>query len=290
MHRSLILMCAAATSMVTGRASAQASHPKDVPYVVVNAIFGGFAEAFGGTLQFSNGTTPEGWRAALTPPAPAVVVGGARFGPLTLTVFELPRSANVALLIDSTIARSGMTLGKGPSALPGMSAFTIASPSVSRTYCSKSGAASVTQVDSTPTTRLIAVAITADPNSSMACHPEAAEMAAMSRAPLQVPPLRAPPGASASQGNSGYGSDNLEVSAHIDTTFTPEELLTHYGKQLSSAGWTVSPTAIKGDDIAIRRLTTKDKQGNEWRGVLMVLTGVRDRQLTIRMVKDREQR
>jgi hypothetical protein len=143
-------------------------------------------------------------------------------------------------------------------------------------------------MDSTKTTRTIAVTLTPDKQSSMACSTRKMPDMAMGRLPLKLPTMRAPVGASAQPTGWSGGGDGFETHVRTDTTLTAAEIATHYAKELAAGGWQIARAPAIGDGVAVYQVSTRDEKGEAWRGALIVMTASSQREVTLRMVRDRE--
>jgi hypothetical protein len=231
------------------------------------------------------GATPRGWPKALTPGSPVRVVGGGGFGPLRVAVFEFPRKQSVGATMERVAKTAGLSRAEKGS-IPG-GGFIQGSvvPQGALAFCGASGAVIANVVDSTPTGRLVSVLWTSEREALSTCRTAEARE---SSPPLAIPILTAPAGVKLRPGGSGFSDGHIETTARVDTAYTAELLLAHYATQLTAAGWTVTPSSARGEGIALRQLTTKDSQGELWHGALIIITGGREREVTLRMVHDRK--
>jgi hypothetical protein len=113
----------------------------------------------------------------------------------------------------------------------------------------------------------------------------AGEPARDRRAPLKIPSLRIPPGATVQSVGGGWSDSYVETSAQLDTTTSAESVMNHYAAELAAAGWTVAPRTLMDADVAVRAVSTRDAEGKEWRGLLLLMSGAGRRDLTLRVVK-----
>jgi len=86
---------------------------------------------------------------------------------------------------------------------------------------------------------------------------------------LEFPMLRSPVGMTERGGGGCSGSDRTEISAHLVGTGEPLDILTHYVKQLESAGWKVG-APVNADGLAVATARSKDSDGVDWTGAMTV--------------------
>lgn len=283
--RAAILLAALWTLHTPRRAAAQLPS-QQLSCQLFNATLATFSPlGDDDTVACVAGATPKGWLKSLTPGTPVRVVGGGGFGPVRVALFEFPLSLNVATTMERVAKGAGLSRLTHPRIASGGFVKGSVVPQEVLTFCGNTGAVIANVVDSTPTARLVSVIWSAEPGVLSTCRTsEPPEMSA----PLAVPALTAPAGVRLTPGGSGFSNEHFETTARLDTSYTAEQLLAHYARQLRAGGWTVAPSSARGDGIAIRQLATRDARGEQWHGVLMILTGVREREVTLRMVRDRK--
>jgi hypothetical protein len=91
------------------------------------------------------------------------------------------------------------------------------------------------------------------------------------------------------QGTGASSSGNsINLRARSDTALSPATLLRHYTAELVKGGWTPlgSPAATPGS--AVQSFSARDSAGDEWRGALIVVSGVAGREVSISMSKPEE--
>lgn len=86
-----------------------------------------------------------------------------------------------------------------------------------------------------------------------------------------IPGLMPPPGNPQSfDGGGGSGNSNSWYSsASLDTDLDLATLVKHYHSQLEKAGWLLSGQGVSGP-VAWSQWTLKDKEGEEWQGLLLI--------------------
>ena len=122
----------------------------------------------------------------------------------------------------------------------------------------------------------------------MACSTRKVPAMAMGRLPLNLPIMRAPPGVSARPTGSSSGGDDFSTQVRTDTTLSASEIASHYAKELAAGGWQVARAPAIGDGIAVYQVSTRDEKGEAWYGALIVMTASSQREVTLRMIRDRE--
>jgi hypothetical protein len=266
--------------------SAQDSKPTMIPTVLAEALVGEFGAMMGG-IHFVVGETPQGWPKVVTTPALARVVGGGKFGPMLVAAYEFPLTADAMGSFESQLLKAGFTKAKS-TGFPVQDGFkSSASIGPARAYCGGPGAVVVTQMDSTKTTRTIGVTFAPDKETSGACMtsrmPER-----MGKLPLNLPTMRPPPGISAQPTGYSSSGDGFSTQVRTDTTLSASEIATHYAKELAAGGWQIARAPAIGDGIAVYQVSTRDEKGETWRGALIVMTASSQREVTLRMIRDRE--
>jgi hypothetical protein len=275
LHISRVAMLAAALVATSGVEVAAQRNPPTVPTVLATALLGGFAGATGVSPHFVVDREPAGWPRALRPAAPWKTVGGLAVGPIVIAVFGGPRTAGADGGLPAVLTHAGfrpvagsLTAGFGAGAPPQM-------------YCDDSTLVTLATVDSTASTRFIALTRMAR-GLTLGC---SEAQAGGPKAPLAIPPLRAPSGVTTRRAGGGYGSDYTETSAQLDTTISVAAILEHYTGQLRAAGWTAVGRPVVDGDAGLQRLSVRDRAKAEWLGVLLVVPAGGRRQLVLRMAR-----
>ena len=251
--------------------------PTMVPVALVNALWGNLGSETGMAPRFTVGRAPADFPRTLVPGAPWTIVGGVNFGPMRATVFEAPRSHDLAAEYEALVTRAGYRR---------ISFGDVAGGFVDRQrpnmYCADSTLVSVMPGDSTATARRLLVHWM---SSSQGCVDGRTEG---SHAPIDIPPLRAPSGTKVFRGSSGWGADNIEQSAQIDTTLSVAATLDHYTRQLVAGGWTAVGQPLLDGSSGMQRLSVRDGKGTDWNGVLLVITTGEQRDVSLRMARPRQ--
>jgi hypothetical protein len=218
---------------------------------------------------------------------PARVVGGGKFGPMLIAVYEYPIATDAMGSFGSQLQKAGFTKAAS-TGFPVQEGFkSSASIGPAHAYCGGTGAVVVTQMDSTNTTRTIAATFASDKETSGACMARRTPER-MGKLPLNLPTMRPPVGASAQPTGWSGGGDGFSTQVRTDTTLSASEIATHYAKELAAGGWQIARAPAIGDGIAVYQVSTRDEKGEAWRGALIVMTASSQREVTLRMVRDRE--
>lgn len=249
--------------------------PATIPTSLAAAVLGPISSEMGMTPHFTVGMPPAGWPSALMPGAPWKVVGGVALGPLQMTLFDGPRSRDLVAEYTALVTRAGYREAAFGEEVRGG----FVSGPRRRSYCSGSNLVSIIPRDSTATTRPLLVHFT---SGSDACTDARIDGR---HAPLEIPPLRGPAGARATNRSSGWSSNSVEQAVQLDGAIPAAEVLDHYTRQLVAAGWTaVAPPLVVGGS-GVQALSVRDKSGIEWFGMLAVITTGEQRTVTLKMAK-----
>jgi len=90
-----------------------------------------------------------------------------------------------------------------------------------------------------------------------------------------IPTLKSPPGTLFLSRGSGGGQDEASFTATLITDLATEDLANHYGVQLSEASWTPGERGTS-EQVSWSSWTIKDKDDDEWGGVLIILESPTD--------------
>jgi hypothetical protein len=243
-----------------------------------------------GDVHFTVGEPPDGWPSVLKPASALRVVGGTMMGPMRSAVYELPFKGDAVASIEAQLLKTGFTRAKPWYGQPSRG-FTSSAPEPGEmhAFCGTIGAVGFGQVDSTKTTRTIAMSFMTDKQMSPGCSDRMDGVDILHNMPLKLPPLRAPRGVSVTPGGMSSSGESFETNVRTDTTMSAQELLAHYAKELSLAGWQVVRSPILGEGVGIQQVSAKDDKGNEWRGMISVVSSSSRRVVTLRMLSDRSQ-
>jgi hypothetical protein len=256
--------------LASGCATKRNPAARDLPPPLVNALLNqGFDETQG--LEFTVDTLPTGFPAALRPSG-AKAVGGMRTVGHLVAIFA-DSSRPLAPIIETLLEAQGFRRPPPPPA-SGFSSGFGAGP-----YCSDGNMVSVMQL-SGASRHLARVDYRTVPGYSCAQFERRP-----SRSELKLPGLTAPPGVHVSSSGGGSGSDGVNSRAAMTgTRLVPSAILKHYSDQLVAAGWTAAAPAIS-ERVAAQFFEAMTPEGDRWNGVLMVVGGGSNAQLSLVMRK-----
>jgi hypothetical protein len=278
--RATLVLLASVAAAPTLRAQGE---PATIPTVLASALLSGFGQMTEGSPRFVVDRAPPGWPAALVPPASggARIIGGVSVGRMRTTVYRYPRSVDPIASYEPVVRRAGLKhFGLGSSE-GGFESERSSEPMV---YCGELGTLGMALVDSTATTRTLAVTIVSTGRWSR-CGTQATMPPARREGPLAIPALFAPRGVAVWPGRRGWTDDSEELSAQLDTTMSVDAILTHYSAQLTAAGWKAVRAPSVADGVAVQQLGTRDASRAEWRGALLVVTVADKRDVLLRMAR-----
>ena len=255
--------------------SSAQSTSKSLPTDLVTALFSG-GQTVGSGATYSVGELPAGWPALLKPPGSSAV-GGLAFGHTLVALFAdtSPRP------LDSYITRLGDAGFSQPTPRGG-SGF-ISSGGRYSWYCRDSAVVRATMVPAPANSRWLRVSYTAGVPTACVARESAQPITPRSRSILALPEL--PPPATLSPGRAGGGASEESVSSHTmlsGTSVTPEELVQHYTRLLTAAGWTAS-AAASDSGTAVQLLRARDATGRPWQGALFVYARAAGRTAVLEM-------
>ncbi|MEP6617679.1 MAG: hypothetical protein ABJE47_00130 [bacterium] len=270
------------------RAADAQSPPATIPTVLATSVIGPFFGGLGFNVAFVAGRAPEKWPASLLPLAPATIIGGAMVGPIATAVFGYPAGTSATQSYGALLKGAGFREVAGsPVSWDGDHGFAPNRPNSFRStsYCGKNGAVGITTTDSSQSGTVIAVSFAGGSELEGPCggtpQPDRTP-------PVNIPLLTPPHGVRTETAGNSWGNDNVEVSARVDSTLASDAILSHYAAQLAAAGWQVTAKPAVGDGIVVRQVSTHGRGGEPWRGLLMVITGNSDREVVLRVMRDRE--
>ena len=285
-NRPRVAIALISTIIVAAPAPAQVSGPKMIPTALAKAMFGEWGEMMGG-IEFVVGKSPDHWPKSIVAPAQARIVGGGKLGPILTTIYEYPSQGDVSGSFDAQLQKAGFKKSEAKGFSPPGGFTSSTGPTHAQSYCGDKSAVGFQQVDSTKTSRTLVVSFVADKERSSTCSTQAN---GANPAALSLPTLRPPAGVNVRPGGTGSGTDNIETRARIDTTLSASEILAHYVKELTAAGWKPARAPVLGDGVALHQVSARDEKGEEWRGALTVLTSRSEREVILRMIRDAQER
>jgi len=266
--------------------AAQRNEPVTIPTVLAQVLMMPLAQVFGDRPHYVVGRTPQGWPRALTAPASAKLIGGVKYGPISATVYRVPRRVNAVEWYERMLTNAGYKRGDvrpGP-----RGGFTSGEPRLTTAWCSPTGNATMGVFDSTATSRIIFVSVASRPVTAAGCGDE--DPPGMGRKPpLEIPALAAPFGVTAMPGGTGWSNDNMRTSVSVDTTMSADSILAHYARQLTAAGWKVGKRLSDGSS-ALQPVSVRDPRGREWVGALTMISAADRREVVLSMMPAKQER
>jgi len=249
-------------AVVAGCASSRQAPPAAIPVPLASALLGDRGSPATPPPNFSIGQLPSGYPTALTPAAPATVVGGMTTGDETVAVFA-DSTRRLAAVMEELFEQHGFMR---PPATPGSGFSPGYGPYSS--FCSDSGSVSVEPL--TGSNRRLARVTYRRALRGGGC---LGYRAARSADQLTLPELKPPDGVhvAGSHGGSGTG----EVSSAADVTganLRASTIVAQYAAQLVAAGWIADPPAVS-QRVTAQYFEAKDASGGRWAGVLMASGG-----------------
>jgi hypothetical protein len=261
MHRRSVSVSAFVLLLIAlgcARHSRPTTTPPSIPVPLAAALMNDWGSAVRAPRQFTVGTLPPGYPAALVPPGPVTVVGGLTAGD-QITVILADSTRRLAAVLEQHFEHAGFSR---PAPLPG-SGFSGGSGPYSF-FCKDSAMVSAEPL--TGSERHLTRVSYRRVRGRSSC-------ARFDREPLpgrlELPALTPPSGVRVQR--SGAGSVAGEVSSHAElsgTALVPATIVAHYAAQLVAAGWTASEPAISAR-VAAQFFEARDTAGAAWEGVLM---------------------
>lgn len=245
--------------------AAQQREPAAIPTVLAKALISPFFGVLGRQPRFVVGRAPTGWKSSLDAGASVKVVGGVDMGSFRAVVYRFSSSEAVTAYRERLL-HSGFT----PSALQSpRGGFTSGETQHPEQFCGPDGIVIVSEVDSSRTSRSVLVTLLSQAAATEACR--SPDVMGERPAPLDIPPLTAPVGATANPEGTGWSGNNMSTSVRLDTALSSGEILDHYVGQLARAGWTAGPRLVDATR-AMQMVSAYGRDGRIWSGALMVIT------------------
>jgi hypothetical protein len=232
--------------------------PASLPAPLVAALVNDRGSPTSASPEFTVGTLPLGYPAALVPSDPARVVGGMRSGDQITAIFS-DSTRRLAATFEQLFESAGYSR---PRPSPG-SGFSSASGPYSY-FCNDSAMVSVEPL--TGSERHFARVTYRRVRDFSFCRrvdpPRSAHQ-------LQLPALMPPAGVRVARSNGSGGVDDVASNAAMTgRALMPSAMLAHYATQLVAAGWTAAAPAVS-ERVAAQFFEAKDDSGAPWEGVLM---------------------
>lgn len=273
-------ICIALAALSVAPAVAAQSAPAALPVPLVTALFATGERATSRTT-FSVGELPSGWPTELTLTG-RTVVGGMSDGRSMVVVFA--DTARRPLPAFLAVFRGA---GYAQPPVPGESGFMSSSGLLSY-FCRDSAFVNAMTAPAPPGMTYIAVHYASAGRG--ACRPAVITPPPTPRTPgtLDLPTLPPPAGIRSGRTSSSSGGGAVTSRTRLTgTSVTPAELLAHYAKLLTAAGWTSSP-AVSDSGGAVQLFHARDSQRNPWHGTLSVFATKTGRTAVLDMHQEEE--
>ena len=280
---SALALAAGVTGLPLAVAAQDArQQPAQVPIALVSALVGSRFTGGPNAAQIFVGAAPNGIAAADLPPKPVSILGGMSSGGYRTVILVYPAT-------DSAPSASYMKfLESSGWAHPKMefqrSGFIEANELRMRptTLCRDSAHVTILRVSGAPSG---STWLRADFYAERGMGICTARPRTDYTQELVFPALEAPPG-SRTVGTSGGGGspDTRGISTTLQSALTPSQVLTHYAAQLAKSGWTIG-APLTGDSLSAERVSARDTKGNEWSGVLTVVSAGGESHVALQMAK-----
>ncbi|MDB4887839.1 MAG: hypothetical protein JWN79_3277 [Gemmatimonadetes bacterium] len=283
------LVAPASPLVAQGTRTSPRTSPRMVPIEVVRSVTGLLA-GFVGELEFTADRAPGDWPAALLPPAPARVLGGASSAVLTTLTFDTPaRPASAITQYATVLERAGWFAPPKPP-VPGGFQPAPERPAAS-VYCHGGEYLFLRTGDTAGVGTVVNVVLNrgGDGSFSPVCDTTShvrripIGLQTASGTPVDLPTLTPPAGVEQKQGSRTYASGG-EVSSQLTmtTTIPADKLLAHYTAQLESLGW--ARTAAPLANAAMAAATLEKSEGTDrWRILLLITDQGTTRDLLLRL-------
>ena len=249
--------------------AAAQQQPATIPTELAFALLDNSMNAYGSRAPtISVGHAPPDMPASLTSADGGIVLGGIEFPERATVVLSFTLPVNQVL---ASFDRQLLAHGWAPPPPPPNQRGGFVSGNFSfgrgNVYCGDSGVAIISSVPAPGGGTYLRIQHTRNKAQSL-CNPRL--LTTNFRKPqLEFPPLLPPVGMSQHGGGGSSGSDRMEISTRLAGPGEPLDVLTHYLKQLESAGWKVS-APISAEGLAAASTRTKDGEGLEWTGTMTV--------------------
>ena len=267
MRISAVLLVLAAAAPLSAQ-----SAPASIPVSLVTALFSG-SESVGRGTVYTIGDPPAGWPMELWPPGSAAL-GGMTEGRMLVAVFadtsRRPLANFFTLLRNAGFTQPTPPRGNGFMSSGGPFSW----------YCRDSALVTARMAPSPLGVSYLRVSYARGSRTN--CSVQNMEMP---RRPeiLELPELPPPPGLRAT--GSGSTSSGSGLSSHgtlSGTSVTPADVLGHYARLLSAAGWTAEK-AVADSGAAVQLFRTHDANGRSWQGTLSVFATPTGRNVNLDM-------
>ena len=246
--------------------TASAQQPATIPTDLALALIDNNTNAYGSRApRITVGQAPARVPASLTSADGAVVLGGIEFPDRATVVLSFTLPANQVLAaFDKQLLAHGWSPPPPPPDERGGFVSGGYSSSWGNVYCADSGVAMISSVPAPGGGTFIRVQHMRNAVRSV-CNPQRYG-ASYNMPVLKFPALFPPVGMEQGAVGSCGGSDRFEISTRLVGAREPLDILTHYVKQLESAGWKMG-APLSGDGMAATSARTRE-DGVDWTGTI----------------------
>jgi hypothetical protein len=250
------------------RTAAAQQQPTAIPTELALALIDNSTSAYGSRpSRITVGQAPLGMPASLASADGAVVLGGIEFPERATVVLSFTLPANqVRAALDKQLVARGWA-APSPNERGGFVPGDYSSL-WGLVYCADSSVAMISYLPAPAGGTYVRIQHIRN-NARTACNPQ--RYAPMDRMrSLKFPTLRPPIGVEQRGAESGFASGRVEISSRLVGAGEALDVLTHYMKQLESAGWKMGGP-ITADGTAVAAASTKDSNGVDWNGAITVI-------------------
>jgi hypothetical protein len=250
------------------RAAGAQQQPATIPTDLALALLENSADAYGGrAAKIMVGQAPAGVPASLTSADGAVVLGGVEFPGRAVVILSFTQPPSEVLqAFDKQLVARGWAPPPLANERGGFVPGNFSSP-LGNVYCSDSSVAMMASLPAPGGGTYVRIQHTRN-NGRSICTPQ--RYAQMSNMPsLKFPTLLPPVGMEQRGAGAGMGSGRDDISTRLVGSRAPVDVLTHYVKQLETAGWKMG-APIGADAVAAASASTKDSNGTDWNGAIYV--------------------
>src|ERR1051325_4598732 len=261
------------TAMVAPRSAIGQQQPPTIPSELAVALLDHGESASGNRVpKVVVGQAPAGFPASLTNLDGAVLVGGVEYPQSVIAVLAFTRPPNqVALALEDQLAARGWKHPPPPptySSTGVQSGFTTGPSGFAvmwgtNVYCGDSGSVRASYTPAPAGGTYLKLELSRDLARNVCTRPRYADELYMRM--LKFPPLHPPRSTTQRPSGGGSGFDGTFISARLNGPLDLRDIVTHYLKELDSAGWKTGAIATT-DDFAAATLGTTDPDGREWKG------------------------
>jgi hypothetical protein len=260
------------TAMVAPRSAIGQQQPPTIPSELAVALLDHGESASGNRVpKLVVGHAPAGFPVSLTNLDGAMLVGGVEYPQRVIAVLAFSRPPNqVAVALEDQLAARGWKHPPPPptySSTGEQSGFTTGPNGIrvmwgTDVYCGDSGSVRARYTPAPAGGTYLKLEHSRNLAPNVCTRPRSG--GPLMRM-LKFPPLHPPRSTTQRPSGAGSGLDGTFISARLTGPLDLRDIVTHYLKELDSAGWKSGAIATT-DDIAAASLGTTDPDGREWKG------------------------